>query len=454
MFYLWKFGVEATRDPQFDRNFSWDVDLLGGYESEFVPNVARDPGTHHFMGLRNPALTARLAAWRPDALLLFGYAYASHLRALAWARCHGAPLIFRGDSHLLGRPALPWLKKILFRTLYRQFAALTCVGAANRDYFLALGVPAKKLFFAPHSVNHELFDPSLTGHRAAAQALRAQLGLAPDTRVVLFAGKLAAAKQPRELLEAFLALNAPGTALVFVGDGEEKTALLDCAQAAPPGRVHFLPFANQSEMPARYLLADIFALPSRGLYETWGLAVNEAMSMGVPCLVSDRVGCQRDLVLDGETGWVFPAGDAAQLRERNSPPRSPRRQRKWKKSSAPPPPKFPATLTRKPPKGFSMRSLSPRPTQLAVNSLPGLIHVIVVANPTRRVNPKRQCPNAKKYLKFKTFNFDAILPSEAVHSSLPAVIWNFFGICCLGFGIFLCRHSSLGYQWPSTQICG
>jgi glycosyltransferase involved in cell wall biosynthesis len=316
VFYLWKFGVEATRDPQFEKTFAWDIDLLGGYESEFVPNVARDPGTHHFRGLHNPALTTRFATWRPDALLLFGYAYASHLRVIAWARCHGVPLIFRGDSHLLGRPALPWWKRSLFRTLYRQFAALTYVGAANRDYFLAFGVPAKKLFFAPHSVNHGHFDPSRAGYRAAAQALRAQLGLAPGTRVVLFAGKLTSAKQPRELLEAFLTLDVPGTALVFVGDGEGKSSLLDRARAAPPGRVHFLPFANQSEMPARYLLADIFALPSRGVYETWGLAVNEAMHMGVPCLVSDRVGCQRDLVLDGETGWVFRASDASHLREK------------------------------------------------------------------------------------------------------------------------------------------
>jgi glycosyltransferase involved in cell wall biosynthesis len=316
VFYLWKFGVEAMRDPQFEKTFAWDVELLDGYESEFVPNVARDPGTHHFLGLRNPSLTARLAAWRPGALLLFGYAYTSHLRALAWARCHGVPLIFRGDSHLLGRPALPGWKRNLFRTLYRQFAALTYVGAANRDYFTALGVPEKKLFFAPHSVNHEHFDPNLAGSRTAAGALRAQLGLAPDTRFVLFAGKLAAAKQPRELLEAFLVLDAPGTALVFVGDGEEKNSLLDRARAAPPGRVHFLPFANQSGMPARYLLADLFALPSRGLYETWGLAVNEAMHMGVPCLVSDLVGCQRDLVLDGETGWVCRAGDPAHLREK------------------------------------------------------------------------------------------------------------------------------------------
>ena len=318
VFYLWKFGAEATRDPQFGKTFAWDVDLLDGYESEFVPNIARDPGTHHFFGLRNPELTARLAAWQAEAVLLFGYAYASHWRALAWARRRGLPLIFRGDSHVLGRPALPWWKKKIFRLFYHQFAAITYVGAANRDYFTAAGVPPQRLFFAPHAVNHELFEPCRAEHQAGAQALRARLGLPTTTRVVLFAGKFTAAKQPVALLDAFLSIAAPETALVFVGDGAEKNLLLERARAAPPGRVHFLPFANQSEMPARYLLADIFVLPSRGHYETWGLAVNEAMHMGLPCLVSDRVGCQRDLVTDGETGWVFRTNEPAHFREKLS----------------------------------------------------------------------------------------------------------------------------------------
>ena len=98
-----------------------------------------------------------------------------------------------------------------------------------------------------------------------------------------------------------------------MGDGELKEELHALARSRPQQHVRFLPFANQSEIPSRYLLADIFALPSRSLYETWGLAVNEAMHLGVPCLVSDLVGCQRDLVLPGETGWVFPANDPAAL---------------------------------------------------------------------------------------------------------------------------------------------
>jgi len=162
-------------------------------------------------------------------------------------------------------------------------------------------------------VNDALFDPSRPETRAAAAALRTQLGLGASTRLVLYAGKLVPAKQPVALLRAFLDLPPNNAALLFVGDGEEKPALLELARTAPAGTVHFLPFANQTEMPARLLAADVFALPSGGFYETWGLAINEAMHMGVPCLVSDRVGCQRDLVTDGETGWVFRATDTADL---------------------------------------------------------------------------------------------------------------------------------------------
>lgn len=257
VFYLWEFGVTTRRDPQFGTAFRWDVDLLEGYESEFVPNVARDPGTHHFRGLDNPALTARLAAWRPDAVLLFGYNWLSHQRALWWARRRGVPLLFRGDSHLLGRAQFPWFRRQLLRFLYRRFAAITCVGAANRDYFRGLGVPETRLFFAPHSVNADHFNPADPASQAAAAALRAGLGLA-GKRVVLFAGKFSPAKQPVGLLAAFVAVATPADALVFVGDGAEKERLTALAAAHPAACVRFLPFANQSEMPARYLLADIF----------------------------------------------------------------------------------------------------------------------------------------------------------------------------------------------------
>jgi len=318
VFYLSDFGLKPALDENFGVNFAWDVDLKTGYDWEIVPNTASEPDTLRFGGLRNPALPARIRVWHPDAILLFGYNYHSHLILLAWARFHGLPMIFRGDSHLLGRPRLPFFKRKLLNIIYRQFTAVTYVGHANHDYFSRLGVPERKLFFAPHAVNATHFAPDDPNHRQQANLLRAKLGLAPSTLVVLFAGKLTPSKQPDLLLEIFIQLQPPDTALVFVGDGSERDVLQARAASRPDTAVRFLPFTNQSEMPSRYLLADLFVLPSQGHYETWGLAVNEAMHMGVPCLVSDLVGCQNDLVTDGETGWVFRAGRKDSLRSKLS----------------------------------------------------------------------------------------------------------------------------------------
>ena len=56
-------------------------------------------------------------------------------------------------------------------------------------------------------------------------------------------------------------------------------------------------------MPSLLKLADIVILPSKS--ETWGLIVNEAFACSTPVLVSDSVGCSKDLVIPHKTGWVF-----------------------------------------------------------------------------------------------------------------------------------------------------
>ena len=70
--------------------------------------------------------------------ILFGYAYATHLKLIAWACRKKIPLLFRGDSHLIGRPPSRGLKRAFLSFLYRQFAVVTYVGEANRGYIKTL----------------------------------------------------------------------------------------------------------------------------------------------------------------------------------------------------------------------------------------------------------------------------------------------------------------------------
>ena len=66
-------------------------------------------------------------------------------------------------------------------------------------------------------------------------------------------------------------------------------------------------------MPRTYAIADLFILPSYGYSETWGLAVNEAMCLSCPIIVSSHVGCSKDLVQEYQNGLIFEARNISDL---------------------------------------------------------------------------------------------------------------------------------------------
>ena len=308
VFFTWHGGGPAV-DAGFKREFVWDVPLTDGYESETVPNISTEPGPHHRAGIVNPELVSRVAAWRPDAVVLTGYNFPSHHSALRRLPRKGIPVLLRGDSHLLDRGAdrLWWLKRRILGRLFRRSAAVLSVGLNNRAYFRACGVPRERIFRCPHSIDRARFaepDDRLNGEAAA---WRRELGFGERQTVVLFAGKLEVKKRPVAMLDAILSETNTDIAVLVVGDGElgEQVGAISSAN---PGRVRHVPFQNQSRMPVVYRVCDLFALPS-AFGETWGLAVNEALASGRPVLVSDRVGCAPDVVKPGVNGWIFPADD-------------------------------------------------------------------------------------------------------------------------------------------------
>lgn len=315
VFHLWNFGVTNQLDRGFGAIVRWDIPLLDGYDSCFVPNRSKDPGTHHPFGLDNPDLNRFLLAWKPDAILLFGYIYLSHLRLILDPRLYRLPILFRGDSHqLVPQQGLrSALSRLLRQLLFRRFSAGLPVGRANEAWMQSSGLPPRQIFPACHAVDNARFQAAAPQAEVEALAWRSQLGIPADTLVVLFTGKFEPKKRPLDLLEAFAALPSSDAVLVFVGAGPLDTALRQRASQLPQGRVFVEGLQNQSAMPRVYALADLVVLPSFGPAETWGLCINEAMNLARPVIVSSHVGCGPDLVIPDHTGWVFPAGDVAAL---------------------------------------------------------------------------------------------------------------------------------------------
>ncbi|MGN6415918.1 MAG: glycosyltransferase family 4 protein [Pseudobacter sp.] len=308
VFYTWE-QEAAGFDKGFGRKFNWDIPLLDGYEYEFISNEGRTGKS--FYAIRNPDLVKKIKAWEPDMVLVYGWNYYSHLAVMRHFKSK-IPVIFRGDSTLLnkGQGLKFFVKKQLLKFIYGNVDMALYVGSRSREYFREFGLNEDQLFFAPHSIDNNRFSTLNAEQQAFVSETRQKLNLTDNTLTILFAGKFQDTKNPGLLVDAVLELNDPSVHLLMVGNGHLENELKEKASGAE--NIHFMPFQNQSMMPAVYKLGDVYCLPSKG--ETWGLAVNESMASQRAILVSDKVGCAEDLVKP-ENGFVFPSGNMEALKQ-------------------------------------------------------------------------------------------------------------------------------------------
>ncbi len=306
VFYAHRQTAAGQADAGFGVEFQWDVDLLSGYESRFLENVARNPSTDRFLGCSSPSIADEIERGRFDAFVVPGWALRVYMQAVRACRRLGVPVLVRGDSYLVGKRklAVRLAKSVAYPFLLRQFDGFLYVGQANREYLLHYGAPPERMFFSPHCVDNETFEAASALARAKAPPRKPE-----DRRRLLFVGKLIDRKRPMDLLQAMRRLQVPAE-VTFAGSGALEGALRRFAEESALS-ANFLGFCNQSELPAIYASADVLVLPAS--YETWGLVVNEAMCCGLPAVVSDAVGCAADLVDEGRTGAIFPTGDAIAL---------------------------------------------------------------------------------------------------------------------------------------------
>lgn len=131
---------------------------------------------------------------------------------------------------------------------------------------------------------------------------------------VIYVGQLIDRKGVDLLMEAVQPLlgDYPDLILSVIGSGNEARALHDRARALRMAdRVKFEGTISSDTIQSRIVLADVLVLPSR--WDGWGMVVNEALSAGVPVIVSDRCGAA-DLIQHGVNGFVFRSEDVDGLR--------------------------------------------------------------------------------------------------------------------------------------------
>ena len=305
VFYTWGNKVlENKFDPGFGKAVKWDIPLLEGYDVSFVENISKDPGSHHFKGIDNPTLIKEIEYWKADAVLVYGWSFKSHLKALRHFSGR-IPVYFRGDSTILQQIGLLKTigRKLLLKWIYKHVDIAFYVGTNNKAYYKKFGLKEMQLVFGPHAVDNYRFSTISKTQELWISELKRSTSLDQYNTVFVYAGKLEEKKNVSMLLETFSKINNKSVGLVIVGNGALEELYKDNYKTCE--NIHFMDFQNQSVMPLVYRLGDVLVLPSKGPSETWGLVVNEAMATGRAILVSSDCGAAVDLVQDGVNGYVF-----------------------------------------------------------------------------------------------------------------------------------------------------
>lgn len=252
------------------------------------------------------------------------------VRLARWLRQHDVDLVHTHNRMALiyGAPAGKLARAKVVHTKHgknpRGGTRLAAGNIAGRlvDAFVAVSeetaavarrrkeTPERKLRVITNGIDLSRFHPDA----AARERVRRELGIGADAWVIGTVGRVAAEKNHALLLAAAAPLLGPATRLVIAGDGpllpqlREQAAALPAAQSAA---AHLL--GVRRDAPAVLNAFDVLAMSS----DTEGLplVLLEAMATGLP-VVSTAVGGIPNVLEEGATGLLVPAGDEAGLRDR------------------------------------------------------------------------------------------------------------------------------------------
>jgi glycosyltransferase involved in cell wall biosynthesis len=307
-------GQEAPREGNMD-----DLADAWGVSTQRISSLRRDPSWRDLPALVR--LIAELRRIRPQ-LLHTHAAKAGTLgriaAVLAYPRSASRPvLVHTFHGHSLAGAFSSWSSRLYIRIerfLATRTDRLIAVSAEVRDELIELGVAQAEKFEVVH-LGFELsrFTVGDDARERGREAIRTELGIGPEEKVVSIIARLVPVKRIDRFLKAGLALSdVENVRFLVVGDGELYQSLRDSAEGRRLGdRVIWTGFRR--DIAEICFASDVAALCSD--VEGTPVCLIEAAAAMVPAVTMDVQGTST-VVKDGRTGFVVPHGDQEAFEKR------------------------------------------------------------------------------------------------------------------------------------------
>lgn len=310
VFYGCNHGVTKTFDPNFGLSFKWDIDLTSGYKHRFISKLK----INDLKGIKGFNLSLKackeIVQFSPNYVLVFSYSPIFIAFTTLLLKLSGKRIILRAeatDKALKRSYFKSFLRDLVLKSYYKLFDYFFPISLDSQDHYKRLGVSSNKLKLVNYSIDVDFFNNQVKKWTSKRSQLRDKYKIKKSDYVFLYCAKIYPPKNPILIADALSLIpnNLKERIWLFVvGDGILRQTLESKVNKEIHDRSVFLGFKNQSELGQYYSLSDALILPSIS-GETWGLVVNEALQFGKKVLLSNNVGCSRDLVHNLETGYIF-----------------------------------------------------------------------------------------------------------------------------------------------------
>ncbi len=291
-------------DKEFNKKIVWGENLQKGYK--FISFDKYKSYTQNFLHIYRFLKKKKI-----KFLILSGWNSNFYRTIIIISKILNIKIILRCENNLDNKRGFFKITKIISLFLFfKIFYKFLAIGKKNLDMYLKCGVNPIKIYKTQYCVDENFFSEKKI-NKLKLNKIKKKIGI-KKKKIFLFVGKLIERKGFEDIQNIAMLIKNNHKIykkLIFliIGTGEKLEKFKKFIKNNKIENFKFLGFKNQKELIYYYKLSNFLILPSR--YETWGLVVNEAMSLGTPCIVSDNCGCANDLVIHNKNGFIYKEGN-------------------------------------------------------------------------------------------------------------------------------------------------
>ncbi|HHX69298.1 MAG TPA: glycosyltransferase [Gallicola sp.] len=308
--YIDELNVFYCLERYNDRN--WSLKYNAEYKYKILPGY-----TFNFPIIKlpcsiNPSIFNEIRNNNYDAVIICGFtdvttqlSYLSckinHIPIILWSELSGVYLF---KHHTFYNPLITFFIK--------NSDALVVPSTQSKEYHIKMGSSSNKIFISPNTNDEQKYICKIKKYKENSSLIHEELSVT-TTKNIIFVGRFIKRKCVDYLLKSFIEVKAEmdNLGLILIGDGPEKENLQALCKDSGVKDVYFTGFVSEEVKIKYYSISNLFVLPS--LWDIHPLVIPEAMACSLPIVSTTGVASSRDVIIDGENGYIINTKDVEQL---------------------------------------------------------------------------------------------------------------------------------------------